>query len=209
MNSNLRFILPLLAVLLALAGCLPAGGPSAPTHFYRLEYASEPVKVTENEKTKDPSKVLVKVSANSALKGVRMAVAESAYELTYQEFERWAEPLSQSVQRLLVEGLRGSFAMVEGVPVLSGYDADYDVSVTLEKLWGTRRGEVVLAASWIVTDHTGHIVVTGRQEFRRGGWRTGDYRQFAERVSNTIPLLVQSIRESIVSQQGANLSPQR
>ena len=190
-----------LFVLLAfgLVGCFtPPGGSSAPVNFYRLDYApagSEdgPVGV------KNTNKILVKVSSSPLLKGPRMLQVSGDYEVNYAEGRRWAEPINAAFTRIIVMGLREDFATVEGVPVPNHFRPDYRISVTVDKLWGTSKGEIVMGVRWQIADARDNVLAESQKEIRKGGWRTGDYRQFAERVSGLMPDLVEAIKASLSS----------
>jgi len=196
--NKLLHTLALVAVTLALVGCIGApGGPATPINFYRLEYT--PKNDEADVAAKHEEKLLEKVTSAGILKTPRMLMAPSEYELDYAESKRWAEPLTAAFTRILVVGLRQDFGEVEGVPVNIGYHPDYRVNVMIEKLWGTAKGEILLSVSWQVTNAKDALVASGRKDIRRSGWRTGDYRQLAERVSSMTPELVEAVRDTLSS----------
>ena len=196
-KSPMVAVFALLLPILFLAGCvsLPAS-VSSPTHFYRLELPEAFSSVTQNPLV-SPSKLLVKVRVSDALRSPMMILARSDYELVYEDTQRWAEPLGDGMTRLLAGELRPDFAEVEVTPVPSGYVCDYRVEVTIDKLWGTPKGEVALEARWSVDDSHDTPLILGSKAFSQKGWDVGDYKDFAKRVSNLTPQLAAAIRESV------------
>jgi len=189
----------MLLSLAALTGCmsLPAG-LSTPTHFYRLETTSRSDGVTNNM-APSPARVLVKVQTTDSLRGRLLIVARSDYELSYQDTQRWAEPLSHGLSRLLAGALRPYYAAVENAPTSSGFSPDYRVEVTVDKLWGTAKGEVVFSARWIISDTHDTPLGFGHKELSQKGWDVGDYKDLAKRISRMSEEMGSAINESIAA----------
>jgi|GEM_PF-2125765 uncharacterized lipoprotein YmbA len=185
-------------LLLVLTGCmsLPAG-LSAPTHFYRLEVPSHPASDSAASAQPSVARVLVKVQVTDSLLGRFMIVARSDYELHYQDTERWAEPISHGLSRLIAAELSPYYAAAESTPTSSGFSPDYRVEVTVDKLWGTAKGEVVLSAHWSVNDSRDNPIVFGRREITQKGWDTGDYKDLAVRISRMSADLSLAINDSL------------
>jgi uncharacterized lipoprotein YmbA len=202
-SNSLRSVLaaPLVlsfsALVLFLSGCLPGGGPSAPTHFYRLDWQASSNDVTKAEVAKIDRKILVKVSAAPAVRASSIVLAQSDYELNYSDTRRWAEAPEVALSRLLINGLRERYLRVEGIPLPGSYRPDITIKATVEKLWGTVKGVVVLQVSWQILDADGAIVGEGTKSFSQSGWKAGDYESLAARISQFTPALVQAIDESI------------
>lgn len=196
-KQTFLFACVLTGLSLGLVGCFTPSGASAPVNFYRLDYPA----VADAEGTlavKVPAKILVKVSASPVLKGPRIIVMDGAYEVDYAESRRWAEPIPAAFTRIVVTGLRQSYATVEGVPTPASFRPDYRVNITVEKLWGTRGGQVVLQLSWQIADAQGAQVGQGHVELTTK-WNVGDYRQLAERLSGLMPQVLSALGASLSS----------
>lgn len=185
-----------------LAGCFtPPMGTSAPSHYYRLDLSQTAQQASQSvvtAPTPSPTKLLVKVQLSEAIRGPRMVLAKSDYEISYLETHRWAEPLERAIGRVLVKELRPYYTAVDGIPLqAAGYSPTLRAEVLIEKLWGTGRGEIILESRWTISNDRDIPLVSGQKTFRQKGWSTGDYREFAEKVSRLIPELAKAINESI------------
>jgi uncharacterized lipoprotein YmbA len=190
-----KTISALILTTLLLTGCFtPPMGAFLPTHYYRLDLPAPAATMSD---AKSPDKLLIKVQTADSLRGPRIVMARSDYELFYEEEHRWSEPLSKGVSRLMAEQLSPFFAEVQSVPTPSGFAPTQRVEVTIEKLWGTPRGEIILEADWTITDAHDSPIAAGHQTFREKGWNTGNYQAFAERVSKLVGELSKAVRESL------------
>lgn len=196
-KQTFLFACVLTGLSLGLVGCFTPSGASAPVNFYRLDVPAN-ANAAGALAVKDPAKILVKVSAAPLLKGPRMIVMDGAYEVDYAESRRWAEPIPAALTRIVVTGLRQSYATVEGVPAAASFRPDYRLNITVEKLWGTRDGQAVVQLSWQVTNAAGAQVAQG-DTLQTAKWRTGDYRQLTERLSGLMPQAIQAIEASLSS----------
>ena len=196
--ASAAVIVPVLFVLLAagMTGCIGAGGLVLPSHYYRLDLPATPSDVTAPAPS--PAKVLLRVQLADALKGPKIVEAKSDYELAFMDSHRWGEPLGRGISRLVAAQLKPGFADVQATPIQAGFESDYRVDLTVEKLWGMPNGDIVLDARWMVTDAHEKPLTSGHYTIRQKGWDSGDYRAYAERVSKLMAGLSKEILATIV-----------
>jgi hypothetical protein len=82
-----------------------------------------------------------------------VCVRDSAHEVTYAEFHRWAEPLEDGIGRVLVENLSQLLgtARIDVFPWKTPAPADYQVRVMLIRFDGAPGEQAVLKARWSLT----------------------------------------------------------
>lgn len=156
----------LLLACLLLSGC---AGSSAATRFYLL---SPPAPGDMRSVPGVPqAKVAVgPVSVPSYLDRPQIVTREGdGVRLALAEFDRWAEPLAESLPRVLAEdisrALGGGHVLV--FPGASAEDADIRVAVDVNRLDGSLGGAVVLDAWWALLDRSGATLRRGRVVERR------------------------------------------
>jgi uncharacterized lipoprotein YmbA len=86
-----------------------------------------------------------------------LATRVASTELTFSPRDRWAEPLSSSLRRVLVQNLSTLLGTEDVVtfPWAVGTRVDWAVTVDFARFERTPDGEVEVAARWIVRDGTG------------------------------------------------------
>ncbi len=95
-----------------------------------------------------------------------MVVRDAGNRITYRDFERWAEPLDEGIERILRIGLTQSpgVARVLTLPFPAGIDRDYDLQVTVLTSEGLERDDlqqVLLALDYSVLTPEGDLVTHG------------------------------------------------
>jgi uncharacterized protein len=82
-----------------------------------------------------------------------VCVRDSAHEVTYAEFHRWAEPLEDGISRVLVDNLSQLLgtARIDVFPWKTPAPADYQVRVMLIRFDGALGEQAVLKARWSLT----------------------------------------------------------
>lgn len=156
----------LLLACLLLSGC---AGSSAATRFYLL---SPPPGDSVRAMPAAPQvKVAVgPVSVASYLDRPQIVTREGdGVRLALAEFDRWAEPLAESLPRVLAEDisrvLGGGQVLV--YPGAHADDADIRVAVDVNRLDGSLGGSVVLDVWWALLDRSGATLRRGRMVERR------------------------------------------
>jgi hypothetical protein len=170
--------MPPLALLLSLLACLllsGCAGSSAATRFYLLSPPAGGVAravpaVPAGPGTPQARVAVGPVSVASYLDRPQIVTREGdGVRLGLAEFDRWAEPLAESLPRVLAEdvsrALGGEHVLV--FPGVKADDADIRVAVDVTRLDGSLGGTVVLDAWWALLDRSGATLRRGRMVERR------------------------------------------
>ncbi len=137
--------------LLLLTGCSLVPKPQAdPTRYYVLTAGSQAEAGGESASTGSLVLGVRRVEIAPYLNGKDMVVRESGNEIAYQNFARWAEPLTTSINRALVGGLAQSDKVTRVYLQPFPFDSqrDYDVTVRVLRCEGERRADGQTVASF-------------------------------------------------------------
>jgi hypothetical protein len=110
---------------------------------------------------------------------------DRAQELDLSEFHRWSEPLGEGINRAVAGYLTAGahFRVVDVAPWPAGAEHDYLVELHVLRFEGVApedpaatEGEAHVLATWaIVRPADGEVLARGTTDYRKGGWRIGDY----------------------------------
>lgn len=136
---------------IVLALCTGACFSSPASRFYMLTSIQEtapsaPAAVDHNSVSICVGPVLMA----DYLDNKQLCIRDSGHEVTYAEYDRWAEPLDAAISRVLVENLfllLGT-ARIDVFPWKSPSPADYQVRIMLLKFNGEPGGQAELKARW-------------------------------------------------------------
>lgn len=160
-RSWLLALVILSAPLTGITGC----ASTQPSRFYVLtdlaNVESPPQGTTAGQ---GPSIGVGPVTLPKYLDRPQIATRASRYELAYDEFERWAEPLDTNVTRALVEQLArltptdhiAAFPWPRGTPI------DYQVTVEVVHFFGQPGGSAALIAHWSIFREEGTAALVSR-----------------------------------------------
>lgn len=141
----------LLALTLGGFAVVPAGcSTSRSSRFYVLT----PTHAAAAASTSDgPAIGVGPVVLPGYLDRPQVVTRNSRNELVLREFDRWAEPLTENVSRVLVEDLAGlmSTVHVTALPRRSWAALDFRIAVDVSRFDAGLDGEVVLDARWSIT----------------------------------------------------------
>jgi len=160
-NAHLEAIalrLCALALAAGLAGC----GTSAPARFYTLVAGEVPA-------TASPlagRRIIVgPIELPPYLDRPQMAIRGPQGEISFQEFDRWAEPLEASFLASLVNDLVAATGteQVVAVPLPQRLPFDYRLFGRVSRFDVDEQGQAVLIAQWYVSDSEGKVLLTPRQ----------------------------------------------
>ena len=135
---------------LALAGCL--GGPSAPVNFYMLSPLSATQTVMSTDAPEDRIRIglaTVVVAEYLNRNEIVVNLDNTVYQLA--EFNRWAEPLSNNLTRVLAENLANllrSNAIDVFLSSESSIPFNYQLEVDVLRLDGNLGERAALVAQW-------------------------------------------------------------
>lgn len=181
----------LAACCMLLSGCI--GGSSAATRFYLLSpppggapgvtgvtgtpgaigASGAPVSGESGQRAR---LAVGPVNVASYLDRPQIVTREGdGVRLSLAEFDRWAEPLSESLPRVLAENVSRSLGgdRVLVFPGARAEDADMHVAVDVMRLDGAPGGVVVLDAWWVLLDRSATPLRRGRFVERKAAG--GDY----------------------------------
>ena len=124
-----------------------------------------------------------------------------AYELTLSDFERWGEPLSDMVGRLLVENLSQrlprSTIYLAASPVAAPADAILDVDIT--RFEAAASGDVLLEARWAVRDEASDNTRWSQSTRFTATPVTSDTAALVAAMSDALGQLSDAMADSLVS----------
>ncbi|MFA5256783.1 MAG: PqiC family protein [Opitutales bacterium] len=137
---NDRHFALLLPVLLLASCASPVPMRDGARHF--LPYADAPK--TEVALDNSPSLGIREVRLPAYLDGTKIALRKNGAELIYNDFELWAEPLDDSVRRILEQGLsaRAGTDKVFLYPFKPNEARDVDLQVIFDRFEGDVDGGV-------------------------------------------------------------------
>lgn len=156
-------------VLLTLAGCniLPEPTPD-PTRFYAL-----PETIAEAPATGGITLGLLPVAMPAYLTSTRaMTVAGAANQITYRDFDRWAEPLDDGISRVLRSALTAQpgIARVVSTPFAIEDARKFDLRIRVHHCEGLASGGIRFALSYEVLATDGTLVANGIYRAPFGDW---------------------------------------
>lgn len=145
------------AIGLLLIGVLGACSTSPPTHLYLIE----PMTTSGSAATGTQLTVIVgPIELPEYLNRKEILTRDAPYRIHAAEFDRWAEPLDDTITAVLVENLSILIPTDRAIayPSVSTHDADYTVRARITTFGTEPGGGVVLGASWTIHDATGATV---------------------------------------------------
>ncbi len=184
-----------LAVLLA--GSLSGCGSSPPSSFYTLSPSSlTPIgSVGDNDITIGP------VEIPDYLNRPQIVTRGDGSELKLAEFDRWAEPLDDSIQRMLMTniGILLHSDQVVGFPSKQRFGLQYHVVVRIQRFDSDNRGNAVLEAKWGILDSKGdRAAPVQRGHFESRAPSANDYNQIVAALDDTVSQLSVAIAHSLI-----------
>jgi hypothetical protein len=153
---------------LALAGCL--GGPSAPVNFYMLSPLSATQTVMSTDAPEDRIRIglaTVVVAEYLNRNEIVVNLDNTVYQLA--EFNRWAEPLSNNLTRVLAENLANllrSNAIDVFLSSESSIPFNYQLEVDVLRLDGNLGERAALVAQWaLLAAEEDDLILMRRAEY--------------------------------------------
>ncbi len=198
MNNSRRFFYraaALLAVLLT--GSLPGCGSSPPSSFYTLS----PSPLTPIGSAVEGDITVGPVDIAEYLNRPQIVTRGSGSEMKLAQFDRWAEPLEDSIQRMLTTNISQLLDsdQVVGYPSKQRFGLHYHVVARIQRFDTDDRGNAVLQATWGVLDENGDRaapVRSGRFESRASN--ANDYNQIVAALDDTVSQLSVAIARSLI-----------
>lgn len=140
------------AAALLLAGCVNLEPVADPTRHYVLASTARSVETASGDCA--TTLVLGPVTLPAHLENARIAVRVGANEVRYSEYHRWAEPLRESVARLLREELAAADPDTCVLPFGPGTPSTFDRQLIVEitRLDFTPENRAHVTANWRLVD---------------------------------------------------------
>jgi len=182
---------PVFAIACALA-VLAAGCASPPASFYTLTATAAPGSA--------PSKLTVAVgpvSVPATIDRPQIVVNTGANQVSIDEFNRWAAPLQDNLQRVVAENLVALLgtSRVTLYPTLAA-DLDFRVQVEVRNFESTPGKQALLDAVWTVRRMKDGKSETGRTSVRETP-SEGGYGPLAAAHSRAVARMSQDIAEAV------------
>ena len=172
LNPDVLTALALSTCLVALAGC---AGSSAPARLYVLTPAPEAAAPPGAAVPGGPALGVGPVRLPGLLDQPQIVTRRGAEEIEEAEFHRWAEPLAESVPRILAENL-AALRKTERI-ALFGWDpalaVQHQVVVDVMRFDGALGGDVVLDARWRILAADGQELAVNRSVLTQPTGGTG------------------------------------
>jgi uncharacterized lipoprotein YmbA len=180
---------PVLAALFAIA-CTGIGGPTPPSRFYLIEPLAQATGASGG-----PAVGVGPIKVAEYLDRPQIVTRTSENRIELAEYDRWGEPLSESVSRVVAMNL-GRLLGSERVMRHVWREADLDarVAIDLRRLDGPPGGPLALEAHWRVRREGGVVEQVTRIEEPVAG---SDFEGLAAAASRALFALSKQIAVAI------------
>ena len=157
-----------LLVSCLVAGCSFLSPREDPSRFFLL---TSPTDIDEVASSEGGSIAVGPVEMPSYLSGPLLVTRIDENEVMISDFERWAEPLEDNFQRVLVENLSGSLdTRVVAFPAPIGEPLRVRVPITVRRFDRDSLGTVALWVRWTIDDvATGEMLDGGESRIDEPG----------------------------------------
>jgi uncharacterized lipoprotein YmbA len=181
--------------LVILAGC----GSSPPVHYYALETMDTRLAVDAEG---SPILAAGAFRMPEYLNRSQMVMQGPGAEIIVDDFNRWAEPLDDSIHRVLASNLDVLLesVVVVGYPSSAVLDIDYRLTGRFERFNANQDGLVVLDAQWGIADSTGAMRLSPRRvRFESQATKPNDPGSIAQAMSDVLAQFCRDIAGEIDS----------
>lgn len=147
----------------AAVALLTACATSPPARFYTLSVAAV---APATPSLAGRSIVVGAIELPAYVDRPQMALRSEQGEITFMEFQRWAEPLRTSFPRLFAENLAvsGGTQQVVAVPIPQQLATDYRVMARVSRFDVNQAGQAVLVVQWFASDSDNTVIIVPRQD---------------------------------------------
>ena len=199
----------LLALTIGLA-LVTACGSSPPTRYYQLE---ERVSQTDNSSSSTLSVRVGPLYIARYLQQPNIVTRQDDYQVEVAEFDRWVEPLEQSIGRILTTNLSDTLSSNWVHEFGVGNDAierfDYQVLVTITRFDANANDTATLTAQWNLVTPQSSVTVLAKRTVLTQPVASSSYSSQAAALSDLISELAKEIADNILAQQEAADSQQQ
>lgn len=181
--------------MLVMAGCAPTPPPT----YFQLE---EPANIQLSGIERGVAVGVGPLNLPSYLDRPQIVTRATEHQLELSEFNRWAEPLKESILRVIAVNLSNKLesTRVFGIPRRdSGIPLEYKVEINIARFDGRLGDEVLLVARWILTNQDSQVISTKVSIIREQA--SGDsYDALIQAQNKTLRALSDEIAEAILAQ---------
>lgn len=187
--------------LLGQTGCSFLPAPQAdPTHYYVL--AGPAFADPGPARSEDALRVgLRRIDVVPYLGGKAMIVRNSANEITYQDYARWAEPPASGIERIVMARLQSSpkIGRVYLQPFPFDEKRDYDVGASVLRCEGEHKADGSLAVGFVCTVEVTEAKPGGAVVMRKtfiapqAAWDGKDFGKLAQLLGDAVAALGEEI----------------
>jgi len=181
--------------ILVMAGCAPTPPPT----YFQLE---EPANIQLSGIERGVAVGVGPLNLPSYLDRPQIVTRATEHQLELSEFNRWAEPLKESILRVIAVNLSNKLesTRVFGIPRRdSGVPLEYKVEINIARFDGRLGDEVLLVARWILTNQDSQVISTKVSIIREQA--SGDsYDSLIQAQNKTLRALSDEIAEAILAQ---------
>ena len=193
MTRTTRYIVTFCLVILA--GC----GSSPPVHYYALETMDNRLAVDAEG---SPILAVGAFRMPEYLNRSQMVMRGSGAEIIVDDFNRWAEPLDDSIHRVLASNLDVLLesVVVVAYPSSAVLDIDYRLIGRFDRFNADQDGLVVLDAQWGIADSTGVVRLSPRRvRFESQATNPNDPGSIARAMSDVLAQFCRDIASDTAS----------
>ncbi len=193
-------------LLMSMGGC----ATTQPSKFYVLSplEASFPKTPTDGSKT-GLALGIGPIDLPPYLNRPQIIIRATRNELDLSEFHKWAEPLQDSIPRVLGENLSIllSTDRLAFFPWKGSRSIDYQVVVEILRFEATTNGQATLEARWQIREGNHRtVLVIKKSQFRSSAGDAG-YEAIVSGLSDNLARLSRNIAKTIKTLKKTNTSP--
>ena len=193
----------LLALIIGLS-LLAACGSSPPTRYYQLE---ERISQTDSSPSSMLSVRLGPLYIARYLQQPNIVTRQDDYQVEVAEFDRWVEPLEQSISRILTTNLSDALSSNWVHEFGVGNDAielfDYQVLITITRFDVDANNTATLKAQWNLVTPRPSVTLLAKRTVLTQQVSSSSYSSQVAALSDLISELAKEIAGDILIQQKA------
>ena len=155
MASRIARVISIAVVLAAASGC----GTTAPARFYTLDS----VATSDGSPASHMAVMVGPVTIPASVDQPQFVVQVASNRVEVDEFNRWVAPLNDSIARAVAGDLTAILGTPDvAVAPLGNFNADYWVTINVQRFESKRAEGTVLEAVWTVHKTAGGATRSGR-----------------------------------------------
>lgn len=198
--THIREIGMLVMSAAILAGC-SVGAPSTPTHFYVLQNADESFLSSMKIPTSSTLQVGIgPIEIPGYADRAQIVTVAANSKMNIADFEHWAEPIQNNIERILVSNIAGLISDKQVYPYPASFQPNRDsiqVSLEIRDMIQTDTGLVRLAVSWNIKRTMDNRLIAREFSSYNKQATYGDYASYATSLSELFSLLAVDMVYSI------------